>query len=50
MIKEYMFEHNDRVIYKQDASSQGLGIHILTRENFDIKKFINGEMVFFKNI
>ena len=37
-IKKYLFHHHDKVVYKEDTSFQGKGIHIFTKETFDIVK------------
>ena len=51
IIKKYLFDNNFRIIYKVDASQQGKGIHVFTKETFDIKKIFSlGNGVFKKYI
>ena len=44
-VENYIFSHNDKVVYKQDISLRGLGIRFFTKETFDmeeIRKIGNG--------
>ena len=37
-VEKYIFTHDARIVYKEDESLQGRGIHFFTKETFDIEK------------
>jgi len=37
-LEKYIFEHGPKVVRKQDGVGKGAGVHILTKETFDIDK------------
>jgi len=37
-VEKYIFKHDSRLVYKTDHSSQGKGVHFLTKETFNVEK------------